>query len=326
MPFSARLTARLAAALFIAVTLQAFAQPWPTKPIQLIVPYPPGGSTDLVSRALALRLGQTLGQPVVVENKPGATGAIAYDLVAKAKPDGYTLVTAGDTITILPFVSATKLTFDPITSFTPIAKLSTQPFVLAVHASVPVRTFREFLAYAKGAKEPLFYATSGAGTSQHLSGELIKKIAGFDMTHVAYKGGGQAIVDFQTGQVPVAVLGSSTVIPLAQQGKVRILAVTSKTRSPLLPGVPTLAESGLKDFDTAQWIGIVGPAGMPKAVVERLNADIRKALAYPATEGALGHAGLTPSPSSPEELGRTMRDGSALWKEVTKGLPALQAN
>jgi hypothetical protein len=195
------------------------------------VPYVAGGATDLVSRTVAERLAAALGQQVVVDNRPGATGTIAFDIVAKSSPDGYTLITATDSITVLPSVFS-KLPFDPRTSFVPVALMSTQPLVVAVHVSQPAVTMKEFIALAKARPGTLSFGSSGTGTSQHLTGELIKKATGIDMTHVPYKGGGQAIIDLAGGQVPAAVLGSSTVIPQVKAGKVRILAVTSKACRP----------------------------------------------------------------------------------------------
>lgn len=299
---------------------QVHAQSWqPVKPVRLVVPYVPGGATDLVSRAVADRLTTALGQQVVVDNRPGATGTIAFASVAKASPDGYTLITSADSITLLPFIFK-NIAFDPRTSFTPIALMSTQPLVLAVHVSVQANTFKEFVALAKSKPGALTFGSSGTGTSQHLSGELIKKMTGIDMTHVPYKGGGQAIVELAGGQLPAAVLGSSTVIPQAKAGRVRILAVTSKKRSAALPDVPTLAESGLAGFDVFQWTAVLAPAKTPKAIIARLNADLVSVLKQPAVRERLESAGFEPQTGSPQEVEQLIRDGMARWGPLVKEL------
>ena len=296
------------------------AQTWqPVKPIRLVVPYVPGGATDLVSRAVAERLTAALGQQVVVDNRPGATGTIAFDSVAKSTPDGYTLITAADSLTLLPSVFK-SITFDPRTSFTPIALMSTQPLVLAVHALVQANNFKEFVALAKAKPGTLTFGSSGTGTSQHLSGELIKKMSGIDMTHVPYKGGGQAIVELAGGQLPAAVLGSSTVIPQAKAGRVRILAVTSKKRSAALPDVPTLAESGLAGFDVYQWTAILAPAKTPKAIITRLNADLIGILKQPVVRERLESAGFEPQTGSPQEVEKLIREGMERWGKLIQEL------
>lgn len=295
------------------------AESWPSRPLRLVVPYVAGGATDLVSRIVAERLTAALGQQVVVDNWPGATGTIAFDIVAKSSPDGYTLITATDSITVLPSVFS-KLTFDPRTSFVPVALMSTQPLVVAVHVSQPAATRKEFIALAKAKPGTLSFGTSGTGTSQHLTGELVKKATGIDMTHVPYKGGGQAIIDLAGGQVPAAVLGSSTVIPQAKAGKVRILAVTSKARSAALPDVPTLAEAGVAGVDVYQWTAMLAPAKTPRDLIARLNAEVVKALSQPVVRERLEAAGLEPKSGSPKEVETLIRDGMATWVKLTKEL------
>jgi tripartite-type tricarboxylate transporter receptor subunit TctC len=302
-------------ALAMATAASAAAASWPAKPITLVVPYVPGGSTDLISRLMAAQLESALKAHIVVDNRPGATGTIALGMVSQAPPDGYTLVTATDVIAILPYAYR-NLSFDPRTSFTPISRLSTQPLVLAVNASLPVKSIADFIALAKARPGQLSFGTSGIGTAQHLTGELIKKVAGIDMTHVPYKGGGQAIVELAGGQVPAAVLGSSTVIPQARAGKVRILAVTSLRRSVALPDVPTLAESGFEGIDVSQWIGLLGPAKLPADIVERVNSEAKKILAAPALQHRLETAGFEAAPSSPRELHRLIEDGMARWGKL----------
>jgi len=302
----------------------ANAQTWPAKPLRLVVPYVPGGATDLVSRTVSERLTVTLGQQVVVDNRPGATGTIAFDSVAKSSADGYTLITAADSLTLLPSVFK-NITFDPRTSFAPIALMSTQPLVLAVHVSTPAATVKEFIALAKAKPGSLSFASSGIGTSQHLSGELIKKMTGIDMQHVGYKGGGQAIIDLSGGQIPAAVLGSSTVIPQVKAGRVRILAVTSRKRSLALPDVPTLAESGLAGFDVFQWTAMLAPAKTPKNIIAKLNTEVVGVLQQPAVRERLAVAGFEAQAGSPAEVEALIRDGMAQWGKLIRELK-LDAN
>jgi tripartite-type tricarboxylate transporter receptor subunit TctC len=305
----------LLAAAFAAAAPSAIAQTpsWPSRPVRLVVPYVPGGATDLISRIVAEQLSSKLGQQVVVDNRPGATGTIAFTTVAESAGDGYTLITSADSLTLLP-LAFKNLKFDPRSSFAPISLMTTQPLVLAVHASIPAKTFKDFVALAKA--KPLSFGTSGTGTSQHLSGELIKKMTGIEMTHIPYKGGGQAIVDLSGGQVPAAVLGSSTVIPHAKAGRVRILAVTSKKRSAALPDVPTLDESGLKGFDVYQWTAMLAPAKTPRPIVTRLNAEVTAILKLPAVSEKLQSAGFEPQSSTPDYVAALIRDGMARWQKL----------
>lgn len=309
----------LLSSTLIAITGAAMAQApsWPVRPVRLVVPYVPGGATDLVSRLIAEQLSTKLGQQVVVDNRPGATGTIAFTGVAESTADGYTLITSADSLTLLP--SAYKnLKFDPRSSFSPISLMSTQPLVLAVHAATPAKSVKEFIALAK--TKPLSFGTSGTGTSQHLSGELIKKMTGIDMIHIPYKGGGQAIVELSGGQVPAAVLGSSTVIPQTKTGRVRILAVTSKKRSAALPEVPTLDESGLKGFDVYQWTAMLAPAKTPKTIISRLNGEVTTILKQPAVSEKLQAAGFEPQPGSPEEVSKLISEGMARWSKLIQEL------
>jgi len=296
---------------------QAAAQSWPSRPVRLVVPYVPGGATDLVSRIVGEQLTARLGHQLVVDNRPGATGTIAFTGVAEAIPDGYTLITTADSLTLLPYAYR-NLKFDPRTSFAPISLMSTQPLVLAVHAAVPAKNVKEFIALAKS--KPLTFGTSGTGTSQHLSGELIKKMTGIDMVHIPYKGGGQAIIDLSGGQVPAAVLGSSTVIPQHKAGRVRILAVTSKKRSAVLPDIPTLDESGLTGFDVYQWTAMLAPAKTPKAIINRLNSEISAILKQPAARDKLQAAGFETQPSSPEEVAKLINEGMTSWGKLIQEL------
>ncbi len=315
----ARTLRRLFAAALLALAAGAAAQPYPTKPVRLIAPFAPGGAADVVSRAVAERLSASLGQQFVVDNRAGAGGALGLEMLSRAVPDGYTLGTGSEAMTALPF-SHKGLTWDPRTSFTPISLLSTQPLVLVVNAAVPVTSFKEFVAYAKARPGQLVFGSSGQGHSQHLTGEMIKKAAGFDMTHVPYKGGGAAIIDLVGGQIPAAVLGSSPVIPYHRAGKVRILVVTSAKRSAALPDVPTLAEAGVKGIDVSQTIGMFGPAKLPKDIVSRLNAEVAKALANPTVRERLETAGFEATPSTPQQLETLVRENYERWGRLVREL------
>lgn len=305
--------------LAAASAMPAAAQPYPTKPVRLIVPLAAGGAADTISRTVAERLGASLGQQFVPDNRPGAAGTIGLEVLSRAAPDGYTLSTAGDTIALLPFTYK-GLTWDPRTSFTPISLMSTQPLVLVVHASVPAATFKEFVAYSKSKPGQLVFGSSGHGHSQHLTGEMIKRAAGIDMTHVPYKGGAPAVIDLVGGQIPVAVLGTSTVVPHHRAGKVRMLGVTGRKRSVVAPEVPTLAEAGVTGIDTLQTLGLFGPPKLPKELLVRLNAEVAKALATPAVREKLESAGFEATPTTPQQLAALVNADYERWARVTKEL------
>jgi len=269
----------LICALALGASGPADAQGWPAKPIRWIVPFAPGGSNDVTARVIAERLVQTLGQPVLVENRPGAAGTIGVELVAHSPADGYTLVSSSDTIALAPYVYP-KLGFHPIKDFVPVTQLARQPVVLAAHPSLGVSSLAELVAFVK--KNPgLGYASSGTGTQQHIVGEWFAHLANIKLTHVPYKGGGQAITDLLGGQIQLASLGASPVTPHYKSGKVKVLAQSTAVRSAGLPDVPTYEEAGYKGLVLEQWQGVFLPAGTPKEIVARLHAEIVKALAEP---------------------------------------------
>ena len=249
-------TQMLGLVIGLAAIPMAYAQDWqPTRAVRWVVPYVPGGATDLVTRAVTEPVTAALGQQFVVDNRGGASGTIAFDLVARAAPDGYTITTAADSITILPFAFR-KLSFDPRSSFAPITNMTMQPMSIAVPASSSAKSIGDLIEQSKHRPGGLSYGTSGVGTSQHLCGELLKKVTGIDMTHVAYKGSGQTMIDLVSGQLQLALVGTSTVIQHHRAGRARIIATTAMKRVPALPNVPTLAESGLPQFDIYHWIGL----------------------------------------------------------------------
>jgi tripartite-type tricarboxylate transporter receptor subunit TctC len=307
-------------ALLFALTLvaaPALAQTWPAKPIRWIVPYPPGGSSDVSARFVAEKVSAALGQPVVVENRAGAAGTIGAQVVAKSAPDGYTLLNAGDWIAASPHLNA-KLGFDPFRDLAPVTQLVRQPIVLAVHSSLGINTLAEFVAYAK--KNPgLAYATSGAGNPQHYVGEWFANVAGISLTHIPYKGGGQAITDFVGGQVKVAVLGSTPLIPHARAGKVKLLAQSLHRRAAAISDVPTFEEEGYKVV-LEQWQGVMVPAKTPAAVIARLNAEIVKALADPGVRERYGANGLEVVGNTPEEFAKRLREDYDTFGRLTREL------
>ena len=288
---------------------QAQGQAWPSKPLRWIVPYSPGGSTDIATRPLAERVGQALGGTAgghsgVVENRAGAAGNIGVEAAARSAPDGYTLLVAVDAMASNPHQY--KLSWDPFRDFVPVIQLARQPVVLAVHPSLGVSSVAEFVAAAK-LKPGLGFATSGAGSQQHMAAEWFAKLAGIRLTHVPYKGGGQAITDLIGGQIQVGSLGSSPLIPHYKAGKLKLLAQSTATRAASLPEVPTYEEAGYKGLVVEQWLAVFVPAGTPVEIVARLNAEIGKALADPGIRERYAQAALEPVGGTPGDLARLLR-------------------
>ena len=296
-------------ALFVCAAPVALAQTWPSKPLRWIVPYSPGGSTDIATRPLAERVGQALGGTAgghsgVVENRAGAAGNIGVEAAARSAPDGYTLLVAVDALASNPHQY--KLSWDPFRDFVPVIQLARQPVVLAVHPSLGVSSVAEFVAVAKQ-KPGLGFATSGAGSQQHMAAEWFAKLAGIRLTHVPYKGGGQAITDLIGGQIQVGSLGSSPLIPHYKAGKLKLLAQSTATRAASLPDVPTYEEAGYKGLVIEQWLAVFVPAGTPVEIVARLNAEIGKALADPGIRERYAQAALEPVGGTPGDLARLLR-------------------
>ena len=296
----------------------AHAQAWPAKPVRFLVPYPPGGSTDLAARTVAERLTRSLGQQVVVENRAGAAGAIGTTEVARAAPDGYTILFAADTVITLHLVA--KVQFDMQRDFAPITLVTIQPIAVAVHPSLGVNSVQELIAYGKANPGKLSFAHSGTGTGQHFSGELLKKMAGLEMVHVPYKGGGPAVQDLLGGQVPMAVMGSTPLIPHHKSGRIKILAFTTKERFPAMPDIPTLHESGLAGFDTSQWLGLLAPKGTPAAVIARLHKETASILAVPEVKERLAQAALQAVGNTPQQFEAVMRSDIERWTRLAHEL------
>ena len=295
---------RLLFLAMLAMPAIVLAQTYPTKPVKLVVAYAAGGGVDTVARALAQELSGGLGQPVVVENRPGANSLIGTDHVAKSPADGYTLLITLVSHYALPFL-AKNVPYDTVRDFTPITIVAKAPQAVVVNAAVPVRTSKELVEYVRANKGKVSYGTSGAGTSQHLGGELLNTSAGLDMVHVPYKGGAPALNDVIGGQIPMAILILSNVLPHVKSGKLRAIGVIEATRAKAAPDVPTIAEGGVPGFSVPDtWIGIVGPAGLPPAVVERLNAELQKAANNAAVRTRLDAAGFEVNLVASEEFSR----------------------
>jgi len=308
---------RLLLAALALFTGFAHAQGWPSKPVRFIVPFPPGGSTDLAARTLADKLTRAFGAQFVVENRAGGGGAIGTTDVARAAPDGYTILFAADPVTTLQLV-VKNLQFDVLRDFTAVTQVTTQPLAVAVHASLPIKTLQELVAYAKANPGKLSFAHSGTGTGQHMSGELLKKMAGIDMVHVPYKGGGPAVQDLVGGQVPMGVLGSTPLIPHHKAGRIRIVAFTSKERFAPMPEIPTVHESGFPGFDTGQWLGLLVPRGTQAEVVSRLHGETVKALALSDVKERLAQAALEPVGNTPAEFSAYFRSETEKWAKVIR--------
>jgi len=268
------------AALFVIGSASAFAQTYPSKPIRLVLGQATGGSVDIVSRLIGQQLTVRMGQPVLVENKVGAGGNIAGEFVAKSPPDGYTLFVAAANMSINATLYQ-KLTFSPANDFTPIALISTVPTLMLVSPSLPVKDFRDFLALAKSRPGGINYASGGVGTTEHLAGEMLKAATGLTTVHIPYKGGAPAMNDVMGGHVPMMFTNQQNVLPHIQSGKLRALGIATAKRSPFLPDVPTFAEIGIPNFFVSTWNGLMGPAGMPKDIVARLNQEVNAILKSP---------------------------------------------
>jgi len=298
-------------------TEPAHAQDYPLRPLKVVVPFSPGGAVDGPMRVIAQELSKRLGQQVVVENKPGAGATIGSELVAKAAPDGYTLLLASQTNAI----SATlypKLPFDPIEDFAPISLIGREPGVLVVNPALPVKTFEEFIAYVKERPGQIDYASSGNGSGQHLFAALLASMTGLRMNHIPYKGSGQATTDLLGGQVMVSIPGTAGMVGHIKAGKLRPLAVTGARRSPQLPDVPTVMESGVPGYEAYVWMGLLAPKGTPAPIIERLYRELIQALATTEVKTYMANAGIEIVGSTPAEFGRFFRSERDLWAKVIR--------
>jgi len=293
------------------------AQEYPAKPIRIIVGFPPGGATDLVARLLAPRLSEAFKQQIVVDNRPGANGVIATELAAKAAPDGYTMhLGTLAALVITPAIS--KVPYDPFTDFSPIGRAVSLQNIFIAHPTLPVRNIKELIALAKARPGTLNYASSGTGSTGHLSGELLKTMTGIRMTHIPYKGGGPAMTDLLGGHVELFVAIISTAVPQVKAGKARALAVTGDKRAAALPQVPTVAESGVKGYESTNWYCMLGPPGLPRPIVERWVKEMTAALTSADIKQALFDRGIDAAPNTPAEFGAYLKSETAKWTRVVK--------
>jgi tripartite-type tricarboxylate transporter receptor subunit TctC len=294
----------------------ACAQPYPSRPITLVNGFPPGGPTDLTLRQIAARLAERLGQPAVIDNRAGASGTIAGAAVARAAPDGYTLLFGVAANLAVAPATMKNPPYDPATAFSPVIEVARGPYLWMVKPSVPAQNLREFVAWAKAQSGKVNYGSPGQGSVHHLAGELLKRAAGFDMLHVPYKGGTTAYTALLGGEIDAMFDSMPAPMPHIAAGKIRALGVTGAKRLPALPEVPTLAEQGIAGVDVHFWWGFVGPAGLPKDIVAKLNAEIARSLADPELKATLAKWNIEPSPGTPEAFGAYIAQESRRWREA----------
>lgn len=309
---------RIALATLLSMPLLAAAQAFPTKPIRMVVPYAPGGATDVLARPIAHKLGEQIGQPVIVENRPGANATIGADQVAKSPPDGHTFFLGSVVHFMVPFF-AKNVPYDPVKDFTPIAQVAVVPNVLAVNPSLPIHSVQDLIGYAKKSGVKMHYGTTGTGSTHHLGGIFLAQTAGIALEHVPYKGGNPAIQDVLSGSIPLVILTATTIMPQVKNGKLRALGLIENRRFAGVPGVPTIGETvpGYAVPDT--WFGFLGPAGMPSAVVDQLNAEIRKCLNDPDVRQRVANLGMevTGTASAGEMAANVKAEVETIRKIVT---------
>ena len=292
----------------------AVAQPYPAKPIRVIAPFAPGGGVDIVARLIGQKLAGALGQQVIVENRAGAGGTLGIEAGIRSAPDGYTLVLTAASYAINP--SLYPLKFDPLTDFTPVVQVGHGPFVLVVHPAFPARTTRQLIALARAKPGDVIFGSAGQGGIVHLATELFLYMAGVKMTHVPYKGGGPSLVDLMGGQIHLVFATPQASLPYVRAGRLRALAVTTAERLAAEPDVPTVAESGVPGYEVSNWLALIGPKDLPRPVVERINAEVNRALALKDFEERLIHDGVLPAGGTPEQLFRLIRNELEQWRQV----------
>jgi tripartite-type tricarboxylate transporter receptor subunit TctC len=305
------------AALLSFLSVQALAQTYPTRPVKIVVPFGPGGFTDVVARILGVKLSESLGQPVVIENKPGAGSMIGTDQVAKSAPDGHTLLIVSSTHVISPWIYK-SVPYDPIKSFTPVTRLVDSPYVLLTHPKVPAKNVQEFIALAKSQPDKIHYASSGNGSAQHLIGGLFASMTKTQLKHVPYRSSSLAANDLVAGVVESSFAGVPNALAQVPGGRLNALAVTSAKRIPQLPNVPTMQEAGVSGYDATVWLALLAPAGTPAHIVNRLNSDIAKIMNSSETHKAMFDAGVEVSLSTPEALSSLMVSELDKWGKVVK--------
>ena len=309
----------IAAAVAAANLTAAFAQGYPVRPIRFVSPFAAGGVNDIIARIVAPKLAEALGQQWVVENRPGAGGNLGTDYVAKAAPDGYTLLNGGmGSLTVNPFTG--KVPYDTLRDFAPVILMARAPNVITIHPALPVKSVKELIALARARPGQLNYASGGVGSTPHLSGALFASMAGINIAHIPYKGGALATVDLLAGQVEISFLGIPSSLPFIKDGRLRGLAVTGMQRSPELPGVPTVHESGLPGYDVNPWYGVLAPAGTPRDIVARLNAEIARILRLPEISRQFAAQGVETAVSTPEEYAAIIKADFAKWGKVVRDI------
>ena len=304
------------ALLTFVAPLTAAAQSYPARPVRLVVPFPPGGSNDIVGRVVGAALGERLGKQIIIDNRAGGNSIIGTELVANAQPDGHTLLVISTSFTTNPIIH--KLPYDPLKSFAWVAMLGFGPNVLAVTQTLPAQSLKELIALAKAKPGQLIYASTGVGSNAHFGTELLKHMTGIDMLHVPYKGGGPALIETIAGQAHLCLSSLIQAIGHIRSGKLRALATSSGKRSVILPDVPTIGEAGVPGYETANWWGVAAPRGTPAAIVNQLNAEIKAVLLMPDTEKRLVNEGAEPALKTPAELGQYVADEMAKWQRVAK--------
>jgi tripartite-type tricarboxylate transporter receptor subunit TctC len=316
------IAARVAAAAAILIGAMpagaALGQDYPARPVRIVVPFPPGGGADTLGRPIAQKLSEKWGQPVVIDNRGGASGMIGAEIVAKSAPDGYTVLLCSSAEVALNVALYPSMTYDPVRDFAPVTQLAVSPLVLVAHPSVPAPNMREFVALAKAQPGRLGYASAGPGSAQHMAGEWMKMLGGIDITHVPYRGGGPQLADLIAGNVQSGFLALPVAVPQLKAGKLRALAVTTARRSPAIPDVSTLHEAGFAGLEVSQWWGVMLPAGTPAAIASRLYAGITEAIALPDIQARMADLGAEPVGSTPAQFGSFIRSEIAKFRKVAK--------
>jgi tripartite-type tricarboxylate transporter receptor subunit TctC len=295
---------------------QTAAAKWPERPIRFIVPFPAGSTTDIIARIVAQPLAERLGQPVVIENRVGASGNLGAEATARAAPDGYTIGLATSTTHVITPAVKANLSYDPVKDFAPVSMLVDAPYALVVYAGLPVHNVAEFIALAKAKPRALNYSSVGPTSLAHLAGELFSRMAGVELTHVPYRSASQAVVDLNEGRIEAQFGAIGASLPFVRDGKLRALAVTGARRVPALPGVPTLSEAGLTGYEATLWVAIMMPAGSPAAIVQRLNREIHALLAEPGVQDALAAQAVQIDPSTPEAVTERIRRDIDKWRKL----------
>ncbi|HSQ05438.1 MAG TPA: tripartite tricarboxylate transporter substrate binding protein [Burkholderiales bacterium] len=309
---------KIAFAGVLAIALPVFAQTYPSKPIRLVIPYPPGGGSDTIARPLAQKLTEHLGQQVIIDNRGGAGGNVGMEMAARSAPDGYTIVLALTAQLAVNVSLYRKLPYDPLRDYAPITLLGNGPYILVAHPSLPVKSVRELIVFAKAHPGQIAYSSSGNGSGGHLAMELLKTMTGIDLVHIPYKGGGPALVDLLAGQVQLLFSTQVAATPHIEAGRIRALAMSTARRSALLPQIPTLAEAGVPGYDSGVWYAILAPAGTPRDIVNKLNAEIVRALILPDYRKLLMIAGIDAIGSTPDELTAFIKSEIAKYAKVVK--------